>query len=92
VSARKARRRPKKTTAPAAPPFAERLQSERKRLFRAMGVIECCRFACNDDIDPEDVVNALEAAYDIVDEVASHLGVMGDEAERDALERGEAPS
>jgi hypothetical protein len=92
MSARKARRRPKKTTEAAAPPLPERLQSERKQLFKAMGVIECCRFACKDEVDPEAVVDALEAAYDIVDEVARHLEVIGDEAERGALKRGEAQS
>jgi hypothetical protein len=82
VRARKARRQPKKTTEPVPLPLAERLQRQRERLFNAISIVACCRFACSSrctDIHPEDMAGALEAAYDIVDEVAGQLGVICDE-------------
>jgi hypothetical protein len=93
VSRRKARRRPKKTTEPAAPPLAERLQSEREQLFRAMGIIMCARYATaskwTEDIAAEDMAGALETAYDLIDKSAGELGVMCDEQERgNAAHRG----
>jgi hypothetical protein len=90
VSPRKARRRPQKTTEPAAPPLAERLQSEREQLFLAMGIIMCARYATaskwTDDIAPENMASALEAAYDLIDKSAGELGVMCDEQERHDVE------
>jgi hypothetical protein len=73
------------TTELAGPRLAERLQSERDRLFRAMGVIACCQFACESvctDSDPEDIGRALEAAYGLIDKAAEQLGVMCDEQGR----------
>jgi len=93
VKARKVRRRPKKTTEPAPLPLAERLQTQRERLFKAISIVACCRLACSSrctDAHPEDMAGALEAAYDVVDEVAGELGVMCDEDERGALIRHRA--
>lgn len=95
MSARKARRRPKKTTAPAAPPLAERLQAKRKQLFKAMSVIACCRLACKsmlEDYDPEDMEDALQVAHELIDQAADELGVMcGEDEQRrdDVAHRGE---
>ena len=93
MKARKARRRPKKTMEPEPLPLAERLQSERERLFNAISIVACCRFACSSrctDIHPEDMAGALEAAYDIVDKVAGELGVICDEDECGDLIRHKA--
>lgn len=77
------------------PPLAERLQSEREELFRAMGVIACCRLACESlcaEGDPEDMDGALEAAYDLIGKAAGQLGVMCDEQRRDDIAHPGAPS
>jgi hypothetical protein len=95
MSRRKARRRPKKTTEPPALPLAERLQLEREQLFRAMSVVTCCRLACaskfaNDD--PEVMVDALQVAYDLIDQAAGQLGVICDEQDGDDVARGKERS
>lgn len=95
MSAGKTRRRPKKTTEPAAAPLAERLQLERERLFKAMSVIACCRLACASKLandDPEVMTDALQATYDLIDEAAGELGVICDEDRRDAVARREVRS
>ena len=82
MSTRKARRRPKTPQAPA-PSLAERMQEERKRLFKAMSIVACCRLACASLLqhggDLELTTDALQAAYDFIDATAGELEVIGNE-------------
>ena len=72
------RREPAKASAAATlrDDSAERA-SQRDRLFKATSIIACCRLVCSslldDGGDPEVMVDALQAAYDLVDAVAGEL-------------------
>lgn len=82
VNPREARRRPNKATEPHVPALGEQLQFERERLFKAMSVVECCRLACAskyENRNPECMIDALQVAYDIVNQVAGRLGLMSSE-------------
>jgi len=76
----KGRRRPRNTVGKTEP-LEQRLQSERERLFRALSIIACCRLACASLLaqggDLEVIPDALQAAYDLVDETAGALEGMG---------------
>lgn len=59
-------------------PVGERMQMQRERLFKAMAIIDCCRYGSDSmigdgDEDRPDIVTALGAAYDLIDEVAEAL-------------------
>jgi hypothetical protein len=90
MSARKKSRSKRTTTAPL--PCAERLDAEREKLFKVMSIAECCRLACASKLvhdDPEVMVYALQAAYDLLDEAAGTLQVIRDEQpEWDYVRRG----
>ncbi len=82
MKARKARRRPK-ATAPDTPPLAARVDVEREKVFKAMSVVAVVRAACLDSGDmqrnPRMAVDALQAAYDMLDGVAEQLELIRDE-------------
>ena len=64
------------------PTLAERVNAERERVFKAMSVVAVVRAACASvdmDRDPEIAEDALQAAYDILNEVAGELQVIRDE-------------
>ena len=56
--------------------LSERLAAERRRLFRAAAIVDVCRYACVSKLegfDPEELVDALQAAYDLIDDTADAL-------------------
>jgi hypothetical protein len=61
--------------------YPERLGGPRGRLFKAMSIIACCRLSCasllDSDGDLEVMTDALQAAYDLIDETAGELEVIG---------------
>ena len=62
--------------------LAERLDAEREKLFKAMSVVAVVRAGCKSvemERDPELAVDALQAAYDILDQAAGELQVIGNE-------------
>lgn len=59
----------------------ERVEAQRKQLFKAMAIIDCCRYGSdsmisNDDDERPDIVTALGAAYDLVNDVAEALEAL----------------
>jgi hypothetical protein len=79
MSAGKGKRRPK-TPRRLAIALAQHVNVERDRLFKAMSIIACCRLACASLLDQggnlELMVDALQAAYDLVDATAGGLEVI----------------
>jgi len=78
MSAPKARRRPKAATKDAAPSPAARLNSARLQVFKVMSIIASYRLACatlrtQGGRDPEAIVQALSAAFDILDDAAGDM-------------------
>ena len=69
-------------------PLAERLQIERKQIFKAMGIVSCCRYAsdsmlvAHDDTPEPNLIDALQAAYDVLDDVADELQLLIEEREK----------
>jgi hypothetical protein len=69
-------------------PLAERLQIERKQIFKAMGIVSCCRYAsdsmlvAHDDTPEPTLIDALQAAYDVLDDVADELQLLIEEREK----------
>lgn len=64
------------------PSLEERLQAERDRLFKAISIIECCKYAtaCLMHMsDSEYMVPAFEAACELLDTSAEELGRIVDE-------------
>ncbi|MGC3981010.1 MAG: hypothetical protein QM808_07125 [Steroidobacteraceae bacterium] len=64
-------------------PVADRIEAERRRIFSAMGIIDCCRFlheylSVQNDEWP-DIVSVLAAAHELLDQVADKLGSLVDE-------------
>jgi len=63
-----------------------RVEQERARVLRAMGVIDCCRYAADSvlvatDSRP-DTAAALEAAYDLLYQAAANLENIADHLAR----------
>lgn len=68
------------------PPFRERIEAERRRIFSAMSIIDCCRYvheylSTHDDESP-DITGALVVAHELLDQVASELGCLADDERR----------
>jgi len=69
-------------------PLAERLQIERKQIFKAMGIVSCCRYAgdsmlvAHDDMPEPNLIDALQAAHDVLDDVADELQLLIEEREK----------
>ena len=61
---------------------SEHVSGQRARLFKAMSIIACCRLACasllNGGDDNEVMVDALQAAHDLLDATAAELASVGD--------------
>jgi hypothetical protein len=78
------RRRPQKATVENAPRPPERLKTERERIFRAMAIVSCCRYASDSMLVPcegqPDIEGALAAAYTLLNTSAEELGRMVDES------------
>lgn len=63
--------------------FHQRIEAERRRIFSAMGIIDCCRclheyLPAEDDKWP-DIACALVAAHELLDQAAGELGCLADE-------------
>lgn len=64
-------------------PLAERIQAQRKEMFKAMAIIDCCRFGSDsmlggEDEDRPDIATALSGVYDMLNTAASELGVIAE--------------
>jgi hypothetical protein len=74
-------KRRRKTPRRPAITLAQHVNVERDRLFKAMSIIACCRLACASLLDQggnlELMVDALQATYDLIDETAGGLEVIG---------------
>ncbi|MGH8175504.1 MAG: hypothetical protein ACREV5_04485 [Steroidobacter sp.] len=62
-------------------PVGERMQTQRERLFKAMAIIDCCRYGSDsmigdDDDARPDIVTAPGAAYDLIIDVAEALEAL----------------
>jgi hypothetical protein len=59
----------------------ERLGEPRNRLFKAMSIVACCRLSCASLLDSggdlEVMIDALQAAYDLIDATAGELEMIG---------------
>ena len=59
------------------PSFAEQINFERRRIFMAMGIVSCCRYASDSMLEPQDgepdLVEALAAAHELLDDIAERL-------------------
>ena len=56
-----------------AAPVAERVASQRDRLFGVMGIVGCAREAIGDESRESDLQSALDLAHEILDEVCKAL-------------------
>jgi capsular polysaccharide biosynthesis protein len=64
------------------PSLAERLQAERKQIFKAISIVECCKNATATLLevnDSEYMIPAFEAVCDLLDTSATELGRIVDE-------------
>ena len=73
--------------------IAERLQAERKQIFKAMSIIECCKNATATLLevnDSEYMIPAFEAVCDLLDTSADELGRIVDECASHSRSQGPA--
>ena len=69
----------------AAPSLAERVEAERGRLFKALSIVECCRFATATLFEVDDseyMVPAFEAICDLLSTSAEELERIVSECEK----------
>lgn len=69
----------------AAPSLGERVEAERERLFKALSIVECCRFATATLLevsDSEYMVPAFEAIFDLLSTSAVELERIASEWEK----------
>lgn len=83
MSSRKSKRASAASDMFAAQLFHQRIEAERRRIFSAMGIIDCCRclheyLPAQDDTWP-DIACALVAAHELLDHAAGELGCIADE-------------
>jgi hypothetical protein len=67
---------PRVTRLDAAPSLAERVQVEREQIFKALSIVECCRFATATLLeggDTECMIPAFEAVCDLLNGAAEEL-------------------
>lgn len=67
---------PRVTPRDAAPSLAERVQVEREQIFKALSIVECCRFATTTLLevgDTECMIPAFEAVCDLLNDSAEKL-------------------
>jgi hypothetical protein len=82
MSARKRRRRKQLPSEPVAS-IADRLQAQREEIFKAMGILDCCKYASDSMLAPKngrpDMASALDAAHGLLNVAAGELGELADE-------------
>jgi hypothetical protein len=69
----------------AAPSLGERVEAERARLFKALSIVECCRFATAtlfEVNDSEYMVPAFEAICDLLSTSAEELELIASDCEK----------
>lgn len=62
--------------------LADRIQAEREQLFKAMSLVECCKYASASLLDVEatdSLVGVYELLYDVLDSAAGGLGCIIEE-------------
>lgn len=62
--------------------LADRIQAEREQLFKALAIIECCKYASGTSLEMSDVefmVPVFEAVCDLLNTSAGELGRIADE-------------
>ena len=77
---------PRVTPLDAAPSLAERVQVEREQIFKALSIVECCRFATAtllDMGDTECMTPAFEAICDLLSDSAEELERIASECEKE---------
>jgi len=87
VIANSRRRKPSAKRALGAPadeplPLAARIQAEREQLFKAISIVECCKYANATvmEVDDQDyMLGVYDALYDILDCAAGELGCIADD-------------
>jgi hypothetical protein len=82
---------PRVTPLDAAPSLAERVQVERKQIFKALSIVECCRFATATLLevgDTERMIPAFESVCDLLNGVAEELEGIASACERVGFTRG----
>lgn len=76
---------PRVTPLDAAQSLAERLQVEREQIFKALSIVECCRFATATLLevgDTECMIPAFEAVCDLLNDAAEDLEGIASECEK----------
>jgi hypothetical protein len=76
---------PRLTPLDAAPSLAERVRVEREQVFKALSIVECCRFATATLLevgDTECMVPAFEAVCDLLNAAAEDLEGIASECEK----------
>jgi hypothetical protein len=75
---------PRPSPLDSAPSLAERVQAQREQLFKAMSIVECCKYASatllNVD-DSEYMIPAFETICDLLDTSAGELERIASECE-----------
>lgn len=75
---------PRLSALDSAPSLAERVQAQREQLFKAMSIVECCRYASAtlyDVDDSEYMVPAFDTIRDLLDTSAGELERIASECE-----------
>jgi len=81
------------TSADSVPSLGDRVQAEREQLFKAIAIVECCKYASAslyEVKDPEYIVPVFEAVCDLLNSAAGELGRIVDEL-FDSSARGTPP-
>jgi hypothetical protein len=76
---------PRVTPLDAAPSLAERVQIERQQIFKALSIVECCRFATATLLevgDTEYMLPAFEAVCDLLNDAAEEFQRIASECEK----------
>lgn len=75
---KKKRRRAVKKTQPPVPTLAEQLDAAREKLFLAIGVVSCARYASDSKIidGNPDLVDGLKAALELLEDVSEALELL----------------
>ncbi|AMN48060.1 hypothetical protein ACG33_13320 [Steroidobacter denitrificans] len=63
----------------AAPPLAERVEAERERIFKAVSIVQCCRYAIVTKWEVDDLeymIPAFEAVCNLLDASAEELELI----------------
>lgn len=62
--------------------LAERIQAERNQLFKALAIVECCKYASATSLELSDLefmVPVFEAVCDLLNTSAGELGCIADD-------------